>query len=70
MWQEFKEVMTCIVPTVAVMEDNNNNPEMVAYILAHQVKPLLEKCRSLLSNEHGEIRGKSFIEKLKDHFFK
>jgi len=69
MWQEFKEVMTCIVPTVAVMEDNSNNPEMVAYILAHQVKPLLEKCRSLLSNEHGEIRGKSFIEKLKAFVF-
>lgn len=70
MWQEFKGVMTRIVPTVAVMEDNSNDPEMVAYILAHQVQPLLEQCRTLLSNEHGEIRGKSFIEKLKDHFFK
>jgi hypothetical protein len=52
------------------MEDNSNDPEMVAYILAHQVEPLLEKCRTLLSDEHGEIRGKSFIETLKDHFFK
>lgn len=68
MWQEFKGVMTRIVTTIAVMKDNSNNPDMVAYILAHQLQPSLEKCRMLLANEHGEIRGKSFFEKMKEKF--
>ena len=67
-WQQIKQNMFQIAATAAVLEENCQDPEKVAHIAAHELKPLLNQCEDLLNNERPEIRGKSFLERLKERF--
>lgn len=67
-WLQILQKMSRIVSITTVLKEDCHNPEMVTHITAHELKPLLNECKELLDNEHGEIRGKSFLERVKERF--
>ena len=67
-WQQIRQNMIQVAATSAVLEENCQDPDKVAHIAAHELKPLLNQCEDLLNNERPEIRGRSFLERLKERF--
>lgn len=65
-WRQILQILPRIASTAAVLEEKCHDPEMVTHITARELKPLINQCSELLDKEKPEIRGKSFLESVKD----
>lgn len=65
-WRQILQILPRIVSTAALLEGKCQDPETVAHITARELKPLLNQCNELLDSERTEIRGKSFLERVKE----
>ncbi len=65
-WRQILQILPRIASTAAVLEEKCQDSETVAHITARELKPLLNQCNELLDSERTEIRGKSFLERVKE----
>lgn len=69
-WLQILQKLPCIASSAALLEGNCHDPEMVTHIVTHELTPFLDQCMELLDSGRPEIRGKSFMERIKEWFGK